>query len=371
VIERKVAFLVLAIFLLPLAGVDSVAQTKKEEPAPPIRQVDHILIKASDPKYLFSFFTDTLQLPIAWPVATYNGFTSGGVAFGNVNMEVIRFADQKDSPHKGPIHAQIVGFAFEPSPLADSLPELERRGVTYGVPDPYVSTGPDGSKKKLWTTVTLLQFTDQVTEVFLCEYNPSFINPEDNREQLRGQLLSRKGGPLGVESVREILFGTTDLEKARKLWQRLLESMPTVRGVWRVGKGPAIHLVEARENAIQGIIVNVKSLSRARTFLQQKRLLGRSSPHEVAIDPSKVKGLSIKLVENKLTRHAPNRSLDASDGSVFLNLLGAANGALIRAATSTQTLGICARLSDIGMMFPIKSPLQLTDLNLKEGESHA
>ncbi len=36
---------------------------------------------------------------------------------------------------------------------------------------------------------------------------------------------------------------------------------------------------------------------------------------------------------------APSKSLDASGGSVFLNLLGAAKGALIRAAASTQPLG--------------------------------
>src|SRR5438132_6743086 len=36
---------------------------------------------------------------------------------------------------------------------------------------------------------------------------------------------------------------------------------------------------------------------------------------------------------------APNKSLDASGGSVFLNLLGAVKGALIRAAASTQPLG--------------------------------
>jgi len=36
--------------------------------------------------------------------------------------------------------------------------------------------------------------------------------------------------------------------------------------------------------------------------------------------------------------------LDASGGSVFRNLLAAAEGALIRAAASTQTLG-CATLT--------------------------
>jgi len=35
----------------------------------------------------------------------------------------------------------------------------------------------------------------------------------------------------------------------------------------------------------------------------------------------------------------PNKSLDASGGSASLNLLGAAEGALIRAAASTQPLG--------------------------------
>jgi hypothetical protein len=35
----------------------------------------------------------------------------------------------------------------------------------------------------------------------------------------------------------------------------------------------------------------------------------------------------------------PNKSLDASGGSVFLNLIGPAQGALNRAAASTQTFG--------------------------------
>jgi hypothetical protein len=40
----------------------------------------------------------------------------------------------------------------------------------------------------------------------------------------------------------------------------------------------------------------------------------------------------------------PNKSLDASGGSVFRNLLGAAEGALIRAAASTQTLSGAQRV---------------------------
>ena len=39
----------------------------------------------------------------------------------------------------------------------------------------------------------------------------------------------------------------------------------------------------------------------------------------------------------------PNNSLNASGGSAFLNLLGAAEGALVRAAASTQPLDRSAR----------------------------
>jgi len=39
----------------------------------------------------------------------------------------------------------------------------------------------------------------------------------------------------------------------------------------------------------------------------------------------------------------PNKSLDASGGGVFRNLLGAAQGALIRAAASTPPLGACLK----------------------------
>ncbi len=50
----------------------------------------------------------------------------------------------------------------------------------------------------------------------------------------------------------------------------------------------------------------------------------------------------LSICENDLIRAQSNKSLDASGGSVFLNLIGAAKGALIRAAASIQTLDACA-----------------------------
>jgi hypothetical protein len=299
-IQNKQRLFLVYAFILISNCLDSVAQSKKESPLPAIKQIDHILIQVRNPQYLFSFLTDTLQLPVAWPITTYKGFTSGGVGVGNVNVEVIRLDDQKDSTPAESASAHLIGFGFEPYPLSSSLPELAKRGIKYDEPSPYVSTQPDGSKKTLWTTVDLSEFSVGNTGIFLCEYDASFINVEASRQHLRDQLRSKKGGPLGIKSVKEIIWGTTDYGKEVELWQSLLKPIPqSAQGVWHAGSGPVIHLVPSTENKIQGLVINVASLSRAKTFLKEKHLLGSVSANEITIDPSMVQGLSIRLTEKK------------------------------------------------------------------------
>ncbi len=297
---RKMFHLLLAASIAATSGLGSAAQDKKPA-SPPIRQVDHILIKAEEPERLYSLFTKTLELPVAWPLATYpGGFTSGGVGFGGVNIEVIRFGEQKDPRPGKPTESRLIGIALEPSPLADCLAELDKRSVTYGGKLPYFSTERDGSKKLLWTNVTLRQFSDAGIQVFLCEYSPSFHNVAERRKGLREQLAAKKGGPLGVDSVNEILIGTTDLQKATELWQKLLEpTAPSASGVWQLGSGPAIRLIRAKENTIQGLVISVTSLAKAKAFLRENGWLGTDSENEWTIDPSKIEGLNVRLVEKK------------------------------------------------------------------------
>jgi hypothetical protein len=73
-----------------------------------------------------------------------------------VNVEAIRLPGQKSQAGR----AQLLGLAFEPSPLAECLAELDRRGISYGERRPLIAPGPDGSKNTLWTNVTLRQFSD-------------------------------------------------------------------------------------------------------------------------------------------------------------------------------------------------------------------
>jgi hypothetical protein len=53
-----------------------------------------------------------------------------------------------------PQPTHLVEFAFKPATLNESLAELQRRGIAYGEPRPFVSTGPDGTRTTSFTDVT-------------------------------------------------------------------------------------------------------------------------------------------------------------------------------------------------------------------------
>jgi catechol 2,3-dioxygenase-like lactoylglutathione lyase family enzyme len=287
----------LLVSLSTVVGSDSSSQTRAT--LQPIRQIDHIMIRTGDPRELYAFFAETLQLPIAWPMTSPRaGVMTGGVGFGNVNVEAIQVHGQADS------RPRLLGFAFEPSALDESLIELKRRGLTSGERRPLVATGPDGSRRTLWTNVTLRQFSDSdspadaTIHIFLSEYSPAYVNVDDRRERLRAQLLNRGGGPLGVVEVKEIVIGAVDLEAARRLWQKLLDPTPSATSnTWQIGSGPAVRLVPAGGNRVQALLIRVASLERAKAFLRDRQLLGADAAGQVTIDPSKVGGLDLRLVD--------------------------------------------------------------------------
>jgi hypothetical protein len=283
-----------SLFLMGRAG----AMPAGEQTQAPLRRIDHIMIRTDDPGKLYRLFTETLQMPSAWPLATRGGVTSGGAGFGTANIEAIQFPGQAAS------QTRLVGFGFEPSPLAECLAELRRRGVGYGEPRPFVATGADGSKQTLFTNVTLQELSDAdrpanaTMHIFLSEYAPAYVNVDERRARLRKELQDRSGGPLGVIGVKELLVGATDMKIATSLWSKLLAPQrPSASGVWQVGDGPAIRLVSADENKLEGIVIRVVSLERAKAALRERGLLGSVTSDAAMMDPARIDGLSIRLVE--------------------------------------------------------------------------
>ena len=143
------------------------------QPGQPVRQVDHVMIRTGEPKELFDFFVNVLQLPVAWPLMSPRaGVTTGGVSFGNVNVEAIEIPGQTDN------RPWLVSFAIEPSELrvVPKAKWIDAASLT-GLLRPVVARAADGSANTLWTNVTLRQFSDSdgpadaTVHIFLCEYS--------------------------------------------------------------------------------------------------------------------------------------------------------------------------------------------------------
>lgn len=293
------AFFGLVVAVLASSPTAQTPQRSANVTSPPIRQIDHIMIRTGRPHELYAFFTETLQLPVAWPITSPRaGVTTGGASFGNVNVEAIQFPGQKDA------QPRLVGFALEPSSLNDSMTELTRRGIIVGERRPLIAAGSEGSKDTLWTNVTLRPFSDSdgpadaTMHIFLSEYSPAYVNVEERRARLRSQLVASGGGPLGVVEVKEVNIGAIDVASARQLWQRLLDPTPSsAPNTWQIGNGPAVRLVSATENKIQTLVIRVASLDRATTFLRDKQLLRADPEGRPTIDLSKVGDLDVRLVD--------------------------------------------------------------------------
>ena len=139
---------------------------------------------------------------------------------------------------------------------------------------------------------------DATIHIFLSEYSPTYVNVDERRARLRAQLDDSGGGPLGVVDVKEVIIGAVDVDMTRRLWQRLLDPTPSATSnTWQIGTGPAVRLVPANENRVEALLIRVASLERAKASLREKQLLGFDVAGQVTIDPSRIGGLDLRLVE--------------------------------------------------------------------------
>src|ERR671939_602670 len=121
----------------------------------PVKQLDHLIVRADDPRPLFKLLSETLQLPVAWPLRSYPSFTSGGVTLGNLYLEIISCEPEQDSSSRNRPDARYVAMAFETDSLDESVKELDRRGIPRGPVVPNVGVMPDGEKRKLYANAIL------------------------------------------------------------------------------------------------------------------------------------------------------------------------------------------------------------------------
>ena len=266
-----------------------------------VRQVDHVLLEATQARELFTLASQALELPVAWPFTDYGGFASGGVSLGNVNLEVLSAAPRGEGPS-----ARLRGLALEPQALEPTLAALNERGVRCGRPSPFRGENASGAPVTLWTTVALPSVSNDALEVFLCEYAD---DPAAKRAAWDAQLRERDGGPLGVIALDAVVCGATDLSAARERWEQILgashavgpaahlpQSSTAPRFEWFLGAGPKLQLVAAAKDELVELVMRVESLERARTFLAARDLLGEARDDELILDAPQLRGVQIRLV---------------------------------------------------------------------------
>lgn len=256
---------------------------------PIIRKVDHVFVPVEDPEPLFTVFTGGLGLPVAWPVRSFGAFRSGGVSFGNVNVEFVSGDATVSEYLASDVPAVVKGIAFEPSSIEACVAELDARGLPHTPPD---RTDVDGWA---WTNVYVGGLIGRAAIAFFCRYHAS-----ETMDAGFGLRMSEEAArsPLGVLGAEEIVVGVADLGKAESRWSALFRPIePEDECLWRAGSGPAIRLRRSPYDGVHGIAVKVRSLDETREALARRDLLGPVKEHSVGIRHPKVWGLDVWFVE--------------------------------------------------------------------------
>jgi hypothetical protein len=272
------------------AGVFAFVSAMGQSPQPPspqpvsdiVRQVDHILIESDQPEKLFHLFLDKFELPLAWPYKSYGTFSSGGVGFGNVNLETIHL--EGGTPG-------IAGVAFEPVSIEEAVAGLDAKGLKHDPPAPAFQKDAAGNQHLARTTMELRMVPEGL---FFCKYNTPI---EPRRARIQSELQARNGGPLGIEKVEEIVIGVRDMAAAQGQYRALLgQPRSGDETTWSIGNGPAIHLVTDNKDRLVQVRIKVKSLEQARAYLKSQKMLGTDTGHEVALDPAQLGETDIRFV---------------------------------------------------------------------------
>lgn len=268
-----------------------------------VRQIDHVMVHCRDPERVMQAFVQELASPVAWPFSSYGSWASGGIALGNANLEFIAFEGHALAPD---FEAAFFGLQLEPSPLSDVVPELERRGIPHGKPEPFPA-----AQSPMWTWVTLPGLS-QGCHVSLCEYHAF---PAAGISEPNLKMRATGGGRLGVTGLAEVEISVESLEAGGREWGALLDPNPRLsEDCWSLASDQTIRLTQGEWAGIHSMTLKVRSLAAAR------RELGDSATavdgrRRVQVDRATLGGLEVYLVGGNKRKRYPKSALETSSVS--------------------------------------------------------
>ena len=305
---------------------------------PIVRRIDHIIIRVAEPAYrqLYRILTGALQLPSQRRTVQRSAYTGSSIYAGNIDFRLLPAPSGATATP-----AQFYGLVLE-TPSQD-LTRLTARGINY-IPAPYFM--PDTEKgstllrlnvfldgflgatpsmralfalnkvvpDRVWMRALAREAPDRIQGakfmvnrvyrdgmVFLVKYNPGWREADAERRRSIADFIARRGGSLGLVSVKEAVIGTTNLSATARRWHNLLyPAQEAESSCWRLAEGPAIRLLAAEQDAIHHLVWEVESLDEAEQVLGDMGLLGRVRDDEIRIKREMLGGLDIRLVEVEL-----------------------------------------------------------------------
>jgi hypothetical protein len=261
---------------------------------PLVRKVDHVFVPVADPAPLHALFTETLGLPVAWPVAQRGMFVSGGVCLGNANLEFMRAGPA--FPFTVATEPLIVrGIAFEPHAPGDWSALLDERALAHSDPMPSTGESVHGGERLLYTNMFVSGLADEGTATFLCHYHSEeALRGEGAREAMRRS----GGGAIGALRLAEVTIGASDIDTATARWGAFLDPVsPDAHGAFHISDGPAIRLKRSPIDGVAGLWLEVASLRLAREALRERDLLGPMRASGIGLNYAKTGGLDVWLTE--------------------------------------------------------------------------
>jgi hypothetical protein len=298
---------VLSLILIATTVRRADAQTTADLPtASPIGRLDHVMFLTTTPSAVVALLADTLRLPLVWPTAGNSWPGSSGLSFGNVILEVM--SRPADAP-------SLSSLALQARDWASLETDLQARGIEARQPAPGPIDSTNGDRPR-WTLRSLAGLG---RGVFVVQYH-QFDMGERHRQSGR-ELASRAGGPLGVLRVREVIVAAESLPARAAAWSRLFGAGISSTPTWFAGEGPRITVVDEDNPRRDLLSVEVRALSSARKALDSLRIAYAVTPLGLRVDPGRMGGLRLLIVEASANGSAVIGAQSAADPDADLQIV--------------------------------------------------
>jgi len=253
-----------------------------------ITRIDHFFVSSPKAEKLFKLFKEELKLPVSWEYKNWGSFASGGISLGNVAFEFVSF----DSL----LRTKFDAIALEPrQSVEEFVLVLDANQIAHDTIEPNTYKKKDGSIGG-WSNLNLPDLLPKEVGFFICDYKQREEVKAANRKDSI-ELIERKGGSLGIFSLKEIVITSNDLINSRLKLSKLPGIANNNTELFSFSSGTSIRLKNSPTSGIEKIVILVNSLVKTKEYLRSNGLLETVSTEDVFMKASAIEGLRIQFVD--------------------------------------------------------------------------